>query len=143
MIQVKNVPANLVKKYQCSGCMNGPTKNCFKEASAGIGCDNHYAGTMVSSEGTIFKGMPKGFNRLGDSRNIKITIFKTRQHQQEQWPYNTFNIPVWKHKNKSGHIIVRGISPRTNCGYIHVIEKGDFESIDAINITEAAIEKMD
>jgi len=134
---------DLVKKYQCSGCMNGPAKQCFQKTSIGIGCNRHYPGTMMTSQGTIFLGLPKGFNRRGDSRCIDITIFESQQQQQKQWQYDKFNVPVWKHKNKSGHIIIRGISPRTNCGFIHIIAKGDFDSIACINITEEDISEME
>ena len=129
--------------YQCHGCLTGPKEGCYKAAKAGIGCDSHYPGTMVSNEGTIFVGLPKGFNRLGDSRTIKVSIFESIEQPQGHWPYDKFNVPVWKYKNAAGHIIIRGLCPRINQGFIHVIAKGDFGSIDCLAVTEQDIERMD
>jgi hypothetical protein len=138
-----NEMLKLRKIYQCHGCLTGPKEGCFKTAKAGIGCDNHYPGTMVSNEGTIFVGLPKGFNRLGDSRTIRVSIFESIEQQQSHWPYDKFNVPVWKYKNAAGDIIIRGLCPRINQGFIHVIVKGDFDSIGCLAITDQDIKGMD
>ena len=67
--------------------------------------------------------MPKGFNRLGEQK-IKIEIYKTQKNQEIQWGYDKFNVPIWKHQNKKGHIFIRGYQPRLNEGFLHIILKG-------------------
>ena len=43
-------------------------------------------------------------------------------HFKKVWgtSYNKFNVPVWVHLNKHGDTIVRGLSPRINCPFLHV-----------------------
>ncbi len=128
-----------VKEYQCPGCVCGPEEGCFKEMNCkSISCEKHVAGTMATDIGKFFLGMPKGFNRIGNQKELPINIYKTQADQKAQFSYNNFNVPVWKHKNKEGHIFIRGYMPRINMGFIHIILDGDFESIDAheINIDE-------
>ena len=83
--------------------------------------------------------MPKGFNRLGNNENIKIYIFENIENEQ----YDKFNVPVWKHLNKAGHTIVRGIQPRLNYSFIHIFLEDCLDKIDCINITDDDILNMD
>ena len=65
-----------VEKYQCSGCMGGDDTSCFKTATTGgIGCGEHYAGTIISSIGKIFLGMPKGYKRTIQERDNKTNYY--------------------------------------------------------------------
>jgi len=134
-----------VKEYQCSGCINGhdPIKSgCFKPCDTGSGCGAHFAGTMIMGGiGNVFLGMPKGFNRLGRDKDMHPYIF---DDFEKQWGgYNKFNIPVWKHLDKNGNTIVRGLQPRLNTPFIHVLLGDHRDKIDCIEITKDDINKMD
>ena len=127
---------NEVGTYQCPGCVCGPDEECFKKANGkSVACQKHVAGTMgIPFPGKFFLGMPKGFNRIGTQKELKIEIYKTQSDQEAQWSYDHCNVPVWKHQNKEGHIFIRGYMPRLNEGFIHIILKGDYKSIDAHEI---------
>jgi len=131
-----------VKEYQCSGCVCCPADECFKEAEGkSIACDKHVAGSMTfPSIGRFFLGMPKGFDRIGEQDGLKIQIYKTQSDQEIQWKYDQFNVPVWKHQNKAGHIFIRGYIPRLNGGFIHIILKGNYKDIKAHEIDITTID---
>jgi hypothetical protein len=132
-----------IEEYQCSGCMKGGDISCFKVNEAGgIGCGNHYAGTMISGIGKIFLGMPKGFNRLGEQSGLVPNIF--RSFESSSWGYdNKFNRPVWKHLTKDGHTLVRGLMPRKNEPFLHIYLENCLDKIDCLEITEEDINQMD
>lgn len=136
---------NAVEEYQCCGCVNGPYPDCFVKDDVGIGCRKHYSGTSIGFPGVnkIFLGLPKGFNKLGMQKDLRPRIFETQEEQEKIWGYDKFNIPIWKHKNKEGHILVRGYMPRINEGFIHIILKGDFKKIKAKEITKKDMNGMD
>lgn len=127
----------IIEEYQCPGCISGscPNDGCFKKSEHSSSCIKHCAGTFaLPTVGKFFLGMPKGFNRLGTQKDLKIEIFKTQKDQEEVWEYDHLNLAVWKHKNKTGHIFVRGYMPRLNEGFIHIILEGDYSKIKAHEI---------
>lgn len=133
---------NAIEEYQCSGCINGGNTKCFiKNETGGVGCGKHYAGTMISGIGTILLGMPKGFNRLGASVDLKPNIYKS--FDECDWKPNMWNVPVWKYLSKDGHTFVRGVSPRLNAPYIHIFLENCIDKIDCLEITENNIINMD
>lgn len=136
---MEKIIKNAIEEYQCSGCMNGSGISCFKPSENSVGCSNHYAGTLTSI-GKIFLGMPKGFNRLGEIKNLKPTIFKTFE---ESWKYDLFNIPTWKHVTKDGHTLVRGLSPRINAPFIHIYLEDCSDKINCLEITQKELDEMD
>lgn len=129
-----------IKDYQCAGCISGPSLTCFEKSEiGGIGCKKHYSGTnIMPGIGKIFLGMPKGFDRLGHQKDMKVTIFKTQEQQEEEWEYDEYNIAIWKHQNEKNHIFIRGYMPRLNLGFIHVILNGNYEEYQGkeIDITK-------
>jgi hypothetical protein len=130
-----------IEEYQCSGCISGHNTECFESCETGKGCGKHYAGTFMIPAGKMFLGMPKGFNRLGSSEDMKPFIF---ENLKEDWgEYNKFNIPVWKHLDKHGNTIVRGLQPRLNAPFIHIILGDHRDMIDCLEITENDIKEMD
>ena len=133
----KNIE-NAILEYQCSGCIGANVDECYTKGTFEE-CSGHVAGTYISGVGKIFLGMPKGFNRLGNNENIKIYIFENIENEQ----YDKFNVPVWKHLNKAGHTIVRGIQPRLNYSFIHIFLEDCLDKIDCINITDDDILNMD
>lgn len=129
-----------IEEYQCSGCISGSDISCFKNNTNGsIGCGNHHSGT-ITSVGTIFLGMPKGFNRLGRSI-LTLNIYAT--FESCDWKYDMWNIPVWKHLSKNGHTFVRGIIPRNNEPFIHIFLENCIDQINCLEITQDDIDYMD
>jgi len=136
---MENNVKNAVKEYQCSGCSNGSYETCFKKNEIqGVGCGSQFSGTMISGIGKIFLGMPKGFNRLGVSESMIPVIFDKFNDK-----YNKWNIPVWKHLNEEGHVLVRGIMPRKNEPFIHIFLENCLDKINCLEITQDDIDRMD
>lgn len=131
-----------VKGYQCAGCMNGnEPAECFRKTElGGIGCGNHYSGTIILGIGKIFIGLPKGFQRLGEQSDMQPNIFETFE---SGWGYDKFNEPVWKFLTEDGHTLVRGLSPRTNKGFIHIFLEDCMDKISCREITQEEIDAMD
>jgi hypothetical protein len=141
--------AKFIKEYQCSGCSCGssPSDGCFKKSTIlGSGCGAHNPGTMFFGDcmNTIFLGMPTGFNRVGpmDTKSLPLFVFATPEESAE-FPYDKFNVPVWKHRTTDGHTLVRGMSPRRNCPFIHVHLHDCMADIDCIEISQDEIDLMD
>lgn len=130
-----------IEEYQCVGCISGSDISCFSENEmGGIGCGKHRAGTLLSSIGAIFLGMPKGFNRLGESTRLNPVIYEN--FESSDWKYNKFNIPVWKYL-LNGHTFVRGIMPRKNEPFIHIFLENCVDKIDCLLLSDCDIEGMD
>lgn len=128
-----------IEHFQCPGCMNGGDIKCFKPYIEGVGCGYHYAGTIVSSIGKIFLGLPKGFNRLGEYKDMKPRIYEKFIDSQ----YDKFNIPVWKYRDVTGATIVRGISPRINWPFIDIFLEDCMDKIKCLEITPEIHSNMD
>jgi hypothetical protein len=132
-----------IEEYQCSGCISGHNTECFEACDTGCGCGKHYAGTMMLL-GKIFLGMPKGFNRLGKIEDMKPYIFENYEDFKKEYGggYDMFNIPVWKHLDKNGNTLIRGIQPRLNAPFIHIILGNCLSEINCLEITEYDIKEM-
>lgn len=131
-----------VERYQCSGCISGSDTSCFKENEdvGGVGCGDHFSGTIISGIGKIFTGLPKGFNRLGHLENMKPTIF----NNFSDWGcYDSFNAPVWKHLDKHGNTLVRGLMPRRNEPFLHIFLENCISKIHCLEISKEDIDEMD
>lgn len=131
---------NAVENYQCSGCTNGSDISCY-EKGYNQECGKHSAGTFIGGQGRIFLGMPRGFNRAGPaSENVKIYIF---EKWEDSWSGDKFNVPVWKHLDDQGNVLIRGISPRINLPYYHIILEDCMDKVECIEITKEDMEDMD
>jgi len=134
----------IIENYQCPGCLHGSDVLCYKVDTHGIACGKHIGGTTISNLGKIFLGMPTGFNRLGPQGNeTRIHIFDNFNSFKKIWDYDKFNIPVWKHRDEHENIIIRGISPRTNHSWIHIILEDCLDKINCFEITEEHMKEMD
>lgn len=131
-----------IKKLQCVGCVQGSFPECYIKSNKGIGCASHASGTVVFPIGKIFLGMPKGFCRLGVNQDLKMFIFKDAEQQKTEWPYGTFDMPVWKYLYGK-YILIRGFQPRINCGFLHVILNGNISDYEGYRVTKKDIEYMD
>ncbi len=135
-----------IKEYQCSGCVCGCGDDCYKKCDKNLSCEKHCAGTMATGIGTFYLGMPKGFERIGECKKMILNIYKNYNEKEKNWKYDKFNIPVWKYWNDTGHVFIRGISPRINAPFIHVIlecNQKEFDEINCLEITEEDKEDMD
>lgn len=136
-----------VERYQCSGCISGYGTSCFQpnETAGGVGCGKHTSGTIISSIGNIFLGLPKGFNRLGHLDSMKPIVFKDfKDFAESDWrSYSKFNIPVWKHLDEFGNTLVRGLMPRRNEPFLHIFLENCLDKIDCLEITKTDINDMD
>jgi hypothetical protein len=138
-----------VETYQCPGCSLGGDTSCYEKSPLSDGCRKHSAGTSIGTFVKFFLGMPKGFNRPGvsmhEEHSLKIDIFRSFD---EVWdtprePYDKWNIPVWKHLDENGHTLVRGLSPRNNSPFLHVILENCMDRIDCFEVSEQMIDEMD
>jgi hypothetical protein len=130
-----------IREYQEPGAATG-----FDPATATIdrGWAEHVPGTIISNIGIVLLGMPKGFNRIGPVGLTIRTLFIFETWEQcQSWPYHKFNVPVWKHLDSHGNTLVRGLSPRTNQPFIHVILGDHLDKISCLEITEADLKEMD
>lgn len=137
-----------IEEYQCSGCISGSDISCFvKNGSGGVGCGQHLAGTLITGIGKIYLGMPKGFCRHGEQNNLFMRIFKTfddyKMDCDEMPKYDIFNVPVWKHLNKEGHTLIRGLRPRKNEGFIVIVLENCIDKFECLEITKEQIDAMD
>ena len=132
-----------IEEYQCSGCVAGSDITCYNKGHWGSGCSSHVAGTSVSNIGKIFLGMPIGFNRLGPDNDLTIQIYNDFEEQDENWGYDKFNVPVWKFKDDLGNTLIRGLSPRRNQAFIHIILEDCIDNIRCVEITKEDVKEMD
>jgi len=149
---MKDNVKDAIEEYQCPGCMAGSDITCFKKDDEGLSsaCGNHRAGTAAVGIGKFFLGMPKGFNRLGagfgGDKNLRIDMFETYDDswaKNDDAGYKKWNIPVWKYKNKNGHTMLRGLSPRNNSSFLHVILEDCMDKFDCLEITQDDVDGMD
>ena len=130
-----------IREYQCSGCMSGPFEECYKtETGYGVGCREHYAGTFMIPQGKLFLGMPKGFNRLGHYEDMKVEVWENYDVDAK---YDKFNVPVWKHLDKHGNTLVRGLRPRLNEPFVSVFLGNHMDKIDCREISLDELKAMD
>lgn len=141
-MKLKKAPKE-IREYQCSGCIKGCGDNCYKKCKENLSCEKHYAGTFATRIGNFYLGMPKGFNRIGKCKEMILNIYKSYEEKDKSWKYDKFNVPTWKYCNGIGHVFVRGISPRINAPFIHVILKCSEKEFDKINCLKITKEDMD
>jgi hypothetical protein len=100
--------------------------------------------------------MPKGFNRLGpvDAKDFRLWIYESWEAATEHrgkapgdltvtGPFDLFNVPVWKYLDEHGNTLVRGMCPRTNRPFLHIILGDHLDKIDCLEITDEDLKGMD
>jgi len=135
-----------ILEYQCFGCLHGSNIDCGEcvKSNIGVGCQSHTPATLDSMMRNFYLGMPKGFNKIGPQNEYYLNIFENDTQQRQHFPYNWLNVPVWKYKNNKGHIFVKGLSPRINMPFLHIILEGNIDNIDnCIEITENELKEID
>ena len=134
----------LIEIYQCPGCINGPDPSSCEGFKQGeTGCLGHQCGTMGFGTGRIFLGLPKGFNRVGTSKDVTFCIYENPEEALDP-SKATFNIVVWKHLDENGNTLIRVYSPRVNYGCAMVIRGDHLDKFPAaLLITDEIIGSMD
>ena len=128
-----------IQMYQCPGCIYADATNCY-ERDKGQGCSAHIAYCDKGDKLMFYlPGMPKGFNSIDCFNRTRIHIF---QSLADGWEYNKFNIPLWKHRDDNGNVLVRGFSPLFNTAWIQIFLSDCLDDIDCIEITKADMEQM-
>ena len=98
--------------------------------------------------------MPKGFNRLGHENEMPLHIFESYDSFLKDWKritmlgtessgYDDWNVPVWKFLDEHGNTLVRGLSPRVNSPFLHVILGDCRDRIPCIKIPKKIQKEMD
>ena len=147
-----NTKEKMIGEFQCPGCVCGssPKDECFKPHEVDprypfFRCNKHISGTNMMGVGSLYLGMPKGFNRVGMRSEAAY------RHTQEDegahtniriWAKGTnpgwdnCNVAVWA-MEKDGFLFVRTYMPRTNRSEIDIIEGGTMKLVPkAINVAE-------
>lgn len=113
----------MIENFQCPGCVCGSNTKCgnFKVINGsfdGLRCDGHVAGTRMSMIGSIYLGLPKGFNRVGKSHDsCEIWLYENKQFEY----YNFCTLPIWA-MEQDGYLFVRCYMPRVNMAVVQVIK---------------------
>ena len=131
-----------VLEYQCPGCICGDNISCFVPSLEvdNVACERHSAGTVFMGVGSIFLGMPKGFNRVGPWKDMPIFIY---QKFDDSKRYDFLNIATWKYLDKNGNTIVRGLCPRVNQAFLHIFLEDCIEKIHCYEIKQDDLDKID
>lgn len=82
--------------------------------------------------------MPVPFSRLGKDES-PINIFESWEQKEDKWSYDKFNIPCWKYLDEHKNTLVRGLSPRINKTFLHVILGNHLEKINCYELTNEDI----
>ncbi|MCK5611224.1 hypothetical protein KAR91_55655 [Candidatus Pacearchaeota archaeon] len=132
-----------VEEYQCLGCVCGSGTECYEKIDLNLACVKHVAGTSSIGVGVFYLGMPTGFCRKGQGNEMKINIFPNFESLKSVWEYDKYNVPCWKHLDQNSNTLVRGLSPRVNEPFLHVVLGDHIDKIDCLEITESDLEGMD
>lgn len=132
-----------IETYQVPGCLSEFDKNNYTTQQGAVGWEEHRPATYISGGvGKIFLGMPTGFNRMGVAEEMPLNIFKDFEQYSNYYKL-PFNIPVWKHLDKYGNTLVRGLMPRRNLPFICVILENCIGKIECFEVTESLMKTMD
>lgn len=89
-------------------------------------------------------GLPKGFNHVGagheEPRDRSYIRLWSKGEKPHFW--GLFNVPVWA-MVKDGYLFVRTFSPRTNFGFVDVIEGGTLDMVPGATNIEPFLDDMD
>jgi len=142
-------------KVQAPGCYMRERYERGSEVK-GCGCANQTPDNVRVGVGAEYPGLPEGFDRLGrytrlmlaDNKTelpaMRVIIFPTQAEQEDGFAYDEQTAVVWKYQQSADTpIFIRGLMPRLNVPFIHVILRGDVGTIKGgILITDALMEKI-
>ena len=117
-----NEEKKMIEDFQCPGCVHGCDITCerfkFDKGEWGFHCCNHTPGTVIIPVvGTVYLGLPKGFNRVNpiDRQSTKIRLHTNAKGFKP----DKFNIAVWAIE-KDGYSFVRIYCPRIDMSWINI-----------------------
>lgn len=125
----------MINKFQCPGCINGSSVETCKSYDkytidqGVVSCSNWYPGTTLLGIGKIALGLPKGFNRTGDS-DLKIPYrcyIRLHEKFNRLW-WDKFDIPTWAIE-QDNFLIVRTYQPRLNNTFVDIIQNGKIKDL--------------
>lgn len=127
-------PLEMVKEFQCAGCVIGGDTDCGKYTpyqDGTAGCMAHIMGTTTPTKNGIVSfalGLPKGFNRGGrcwsDKHRWHSAMYIRLFPKGDTLPvYDFLNVPVWA-MERDGFLFVRTAMPRMGEFAVDVIEDG-------------------
>lgn len=136
--EVSKEEREMIEEFQCPGCMAGSDIKCGKFKlwkEWGVSCISHFPSTIMMPGGNIALGLPRGFNKLGDVKELRQKRAYIRLWIKGTKPdWDKLNVAVWAMEEK-GYLYVRTYSPRTNLTFVDVIQGGKLEDAkDAINV---------
>lgn len=115
----------IVEKFMCPGCTCGnSTSDCDRcniisesmgDGVTGFTCSAWSAGTFSFPGGNIALGLPKGFNKVGQSKGSPWYI----RIMDKPLTYDVFNIAIWG-IIQDGYVFIRSYSPRINVTNIDI-----------------------
>ena len=151
-ISLSVIQKNMIKNFQCDGCVCGsdpdecsafkPNKHC-----GAFFCESWIPGTICApSPGLICLGLPKGFNIIGEHitgeaiRKFGYIFLHESPDDILKNPisatnifsgyWNKLNIPVWAMEHK-GYLFVKTYSPRKNRMWVSVIKGATMSLFDS------------
>ena len=128
--------SQMVEEFQCPGCVNGPYPECYEEDNnycpGSHRCKKHVPGTFMFRIGKLVIGLPKGFDRMGES-GFDVRLWDTPE-KYHGWDH--LNVPVWA-LERDGYLFVRTYAPRINKVWVDVVKGGTLAMVSqAINVGE-------
>jgi len=128
---MNDIHVKMIEKYACPGCINGCNTECGKFSFMDNYCNSHVAGTIKGGSFQKFLlGLPNGFNRI--SEDLSVFVFSSIKEQQENFPFDIFNLPVWVSQN-GDDLLVKVVIPRITKTLTMVIHNASKEDIVVYN----------
>lgn len=93
--------------------------------------------------GSIFLGLPNGFNRLGVYPQMKLHIYESWDHLSKACEDPKFNVIIWKHLDQRGNTVLRGLRPRLNEPYLYLVLGDCRDKLPGIEISLTDAAQMD
>lgn len=153
---MNNTQKEMIKEFQCPGCVNDCDPEELEFESSGFKCKKHCPGTAMANQASLSKiwlGLPKGFNRVPFGQNeLDVLLYDSLEKWDEYDRHKRLdkdermyklNVPVWQYE-KDGYLFVKSFSPRA--GYIVVdVIKGatSWDFPHTINISDRFLEDID
>lgn len=139
----------MIKKFQCPGCVGGPSPRSCEEFKLvkeyGAKCAGHVMGTSINLMTHIALGLPKGYNRSGprdDMTRTRSTLSLGLWVKGTAPEWDKLNVPVWA-SEQEGFLFVRTYSPRTDRTRIDVVEGGTMALVPGALDTNKFVDEFD
>lgn len=133
---------DLIRRFQCPGCIHGHDCNCEKfellEADDWFMCASHHPATYIVGIGLICLGLPKGFCRTEKKANHEYI----RIHKNKSFRWDKLNVAVWALEHV-GFLFVRTYMPRIGRDVVDVIPGGTLDLVPNAYDVDKFIDDID